>query len=280
MKTSPSMLARITTIVSLLAILLQAIPAAAQNRRMYERVIIPSSGSSRTVKPVVMGTHYAVSSMMPQATIAAQRILNSGGNAFDAIVGGQAVLGLVAPPRTASAATPCCWSMTRGRRRSGRSMPRAPHRSSRRSSGIEESATARSRVTIACFRAPFQARSTPGTSCSRAGERSPSVKCWRPPSKLPKVDCADERTGSGDQIHAAWRKYPSSRKVYQPDGKQWREGEIFKNLDLARTLRRLIEAERQAQGRDARQGSKRRATASTRAISRARWRNSPKRMAA
>src|ERR1043165_5885758 len=53
--------------------------------------------SRRTFKPLVMGKQYAVSSMMPQATLAAQRILESGGNAFDAIVGGQAVLGLVAP---------------------------------------------------------------------------------------------------------------------------------------------------------------------------------------
>src|SRR6266566_3212621 len=43
-------------------------------------------------------------------------------------------------------------------------------------------------------------------------------------------------------------KYPSSRKVYQPEGKQWREGDIFKNLQLARTLRRLLEAEKQAAG--------------------------------
>src|SRR5579872_2789846 len=55
------------------------------------------SAPQRTVKPIVMGQHYAVTSMMPQATLAAQRILESGGNAFDAIVGGQAVLGLVAP---------------------------------------------------------------------------------------------------------------------------------------------------------------------------------------
>src|SRR5438309_262239 len=72
--------------------------ATAQEGRLYERVLIERTPrSARTVKPVVMGTHYAVTSMMPQATLAAQRILESGGNAFDAIVGGQAVLGLVAP---------------------------------------------------------------------------------------------------------------------------------------------------------------------------------------
>src|SRR5262249_50538788 len=64
--------------------------AFAQNERGRER-------PPRTLKPVVMGRQYAVSSMMPQATMAAQRILESGGNAFDAVVGGQAVLGLVAP---------------------------------------------------------------------------------------------------------------------------------------------------------------------------------------
>src|SRR5881394_706405 len=78
------------------ALVLNAISAMAQER-IYERVLVERSGSTRTVKPIVMGTHYAVTSMMPQATLAAQRILQSGGNAFDAIVGGQAVLGLVAP---------------------------------------------------------------------------------------------------------------------------------------------------------------------------------------
>src|ERR1700722_14344177 len=51
----------------------------------------------QTMKPLLTGTHYAVSSLMPQGTLAAQRILESGGNAFDAAVAGQAVLGLVEP---------------------------------------------------------------------------------------------------------------------------------------------------------------------------------------
>ena len=39
----------------------------------------------------------AATSMMPQATLAAEHVLRSGGNAFDAIVAGQAVLGVVQP---------------------------------------------------------------------------------------------------------------------------------------------------------------------------------------
>src|SRR3954469_15202234 len=86
-------------IPTLIVALLMALPfATAQETRLYERVLIERAPrTQRTVKPVVMGTHYAVTSMMPQATLAAQRILESGGNAFDAIVSGQAVLGLVAP---------------------------------------------------------------------------------------------------------------------------------------------------------------------------------------
>src|SRR5688572_6856676 len=50
-----------------------------------------------TTRPVIMGATHAVSSMKPQATDAAMRILDAGGNAFDAAVAGQAVLALADP---------------------------------------------------------------------------------------------------------------------------------------------------------------------------------------
>jgi gamma-glutamyltranspeptidase len=53
--------------------------------------------SGRTFRPVVRGTRYAVSSMKQEATGAAARVLEAGGNAFDAAVAGQAVLALVNP---------------------------------------------------------------------------------------------------------------------------------------------------------------------------------------
>jgi gamma-glutamyltranspeptidase/glutathione hydrolase len=55
---------------------------------------LDSQTSRQTMRPVVRGTHYAVSSMKPEASQAAERILRAGGNAFDAIVAGQAVLGI------------------------------------------------------------------------------------------------------------------------------------------------------------------------------------------
>ena len=48
----------------------------------------------QTMRPVIRGRVAAVSSMRAQATEAARRILDAGGNAFDAAVAGQAVLGI------------------------------------------------------------------------------------------------------------------------------------------------------------------------------------------
>src|SRR3977135_2223498 len=48
-----------------------------------------------TMRPVVRGRTQAAASMKAEATQAAERILQAGGNAFDAAVAGQAVLGLV-----------------------------------------------------------------------------------------------------------------------------------------------------------------------------------------
>jgi gamma-glutamyltranspeptidase len=64
---------------------------AQQEQELSERVIVerPAAGLP-TIKPLVIGTHYAVTSMMPAATVAAQSVLQSGGNAFDAVVAGQA----------------------------------------------------------------------------------------------------------------------------------------------------------------------------------------------
>src|ERR1041385_4825117 len=48
-----------------------------------------------TMGPVIRGRTEAAASMKPEATQAAERILRAGGNAFDAAVASQAVLGIV-----------------------------------------------------------------------------------------------------------------------------------------------------------------------------------------
>ena len=60
----------------------------------------------QTMKPLVRGAQYAVTALMPQASLAAERLLHDRGNAFDAIVAGQAVLGVVQPSANGRFAVP------------------------------------------------------------------------------------------------------------------------------------------------------------------------------
>ena len=57
--------------------------------------IAVQSAAARTMRPVIRGSSYAVSTRKPQATQAAERVLRAGGNAFDAAVAAQAVLSVV-----------------------------------------------------------------------------------------------------------------------------------------------------------------------------------------
>ena len=62
-----------------------------------ERAATADVASSQTMRPVVRGRTWAVSTMKLEATRAAEKILLAGGNAFDAAVAAQAVLGQVDP---------------------------------------------------------------------------------------------------------------------------------------------------------------------------------------
>ena len=128
-----------------------------------------STTPSRTFRPVVRGTQYAVSSMKLEATRAASRILESGGNAFDAIVAGQAVLALVNPESNGLAPTRSFWFTTQARNRCTQSMPREPHQSWRRSIGTTRTTAARFPTVTDCFPRHCPALSMRGMYCSIAG---------------------------------------------------------------------------------------------------------------
>jgi len=53
-----------------------------------------AQSDTHTMRPVIRGRTAAVASMKPEATEAARKILDAGGNAFDAAVAGQAALGV------------------------------------------------------------------------------------------------------------------------------------------------------------------------------------------
>ena len=56
--------------------------------------LLAQAETKQTMRPVIRGRHAAVASMKAEATEAARRILDAGGNAFDAAVAGQAALGV------------------------------------------------------------------------------------------------------------------------------------------------------------------------------------------
>ena len=58
---------------------------------------IGGDAPGKTMRPVIRGRYYAATSMKQEATRAAERILEAGGNAFDAIVAGQAALAVTDP---------------------------------------------------------------------------------------------------------------------------------------------------------------------------------------
>ena len=71
----------------------------------------------------------------------------------------------------------------------------------------------------------------------------------------PAIDMAENGFPIGERMAGAiagsrkLKKYPTSMKVYYPGGAAPKPGDIFRNPDLARTLRKLVETEKQNAGK-------------------------------
>jgi len=210
----------------------------------------PAQPASQTMKQLARGTEYAAAAMMPQATLTAEHILRSGGNAFDAIVAGQAVLGVVQPNMNGvgSDATLLIYDAKQ-----------------RKVFSLNAEGTAPKLATIEWYKAN-QGGKIPVDDSLLAGTVPGVVDAWyillsrwgtRSFAELlaPAIELAERGVPIGHTLNSpSLQKYPTSARVYAaPDGRSWKDGEVFKNPDLARTLRRLVEAEKQAasQGRQA-----------------------------
>jgi len=210
----------------------------------------PAQPASQTMKQLARGTEYAAAAMMPQATLTAEHILRSGGNAFDAIVAGQAVLGVVQPNMNGvgSDATLLIYDAKQ-----------------RKVFSLNAEGTAPKLATIEWYKAN-QGGKIPVDDSLLAGTVPGVVDAWyillsrwgtRSFAELlaPAIELAERGVPIGRTLNSpALQKYPTSARVYAaPDGRSWKDGEVWKNPDLARTLRRLVEAEKQAasQGRQA-----------------------------
>jgi len=196
------------------------------------------------MKQLARGSLWAAASMSPQATLAAEHMLEAGGNSFDAIVAGQAVLGLMQPSLNGmgSDATLLIYDAKANKVWS-----------------LNAEGTAPKLATIAWYK-EHQGGKIPVDDSLLAGTVPGVMDAWyillskwgtkRFADVLaPAIEMAERGVPIGGRglSNAALRKYPTSLKLFAPpDGQRWNDGELWKNPDLARTWRRLIEAERQA----------------------------------
>ncbi len=233
--------------IAALALLVAAAYALQTRAQETQRTTRPSDQEEQqtagTMRPIIRGTHAAVSSMKPEATRAAENILRAGGNAFDAAVAGQAVLALVDPAANGigSDAEILIYD----------AKTRQPY-------SINAEAPAPKLATIEWYN-----KNNGGKIPTNDGLLSGSIPGtvdawyilldrWGTMSFEKVLEQAIEIAENGFPLPAnlarnlassKLAKYPTSKKVYQ--SKRYTEGQLFKNPDIARTLRKLVEAEKQ-----------------------------------
>ncbi|MCC6588564.1 MAG: gamma-glutamyltransferase [Bryobacterales bacterium] len=200
-----------------------------------------------TTRPVVRGRDYAVSSMRPEASMAAERILRAGGNAFDAVVAGQAVLGLNDAPNNGIG---------------GDAQILLYDAKSGKPYSLNGEGTAPKLATIDWYKKNHKG-TLPSSDTLLSGTVPGVIDSWYvmldrwgtmtfAEVLAPVIDLAENGFPMADKLASAINgskklaKYPSSVALYKPDGKVWKGGDMFTNRDLARTFRRLIAAEKAA----------------------------------
>jgi len=198
----------------------------------------------QTMRPVIRGRQAAVSSMRSQATEAARRILEAGGNAFDAAVAGQAVLGLTdfADNGLGSDAVVLVYVAQEKKVYSVNAEPRAPKLATiewyERNNGgkLPESDGLLSGGLPGVVDAWYVLLDRWGTM-SFEQVLGPAINLAE--NGFPLGESSAEDIANTKKI----LKYPTTVKIYRPDGKLPKPGDVFRNRDLARTLQKLVEAE-------------------------------------
>jgi gamma-glutamyltranspeptidase/glutathione hydrolase len=212
----------------------------------------PDASLPRTMRPVIRGRQAAVSSMKAEATEAARRILQTGGNAFDAAVGGQAALAVTdfALNGVGSDAVVLVYDAREKKVFSINAEPRAPKLAT--ISWYENNSGGKIPVSDGLLSGGL-----PGVVdawyllLDRWGTMSfeqvlqPAIDLAE--NGFPLSEARARMIANTQKI----LKYPSTIKIYKPNGEAPKAGEIFKNPDLAATLKKLVEAERanKAKGR-------------------------------
>jgi gamma-glutamyltranspeptidase/glutathione hydrolase len=209
-----------------------------------------SDDSGQTMRPVIRGRHAAVASMKAEATEAARRILDAGGNAFDAAVGGQAALAVTdfSLNGVGSDAVLLIYNSRDKKVYSINAEPRAPKLATiewyQKNNGgkIPESDGLLSGGIPGVVDAWYTLLDRWGTM-SFEQVLQPAIDLAE--NGFPLSEYGASYISETKKI----LKYPTTVKIYLPNGQPPKPGEILKNPDLARTLKKLVEAEKSAQSK-------------------------------
>jgi gamma-glutamyltranspeptidase/glutathione hydrolase len=212
--------------------------------------LVPDPPSVRTLRPVVRGSRHAISTRKPQATQVGEAILRSGGNAFDAAVAAFAVLAVTDPSMTGFG---------------GDAFVLVYSAREKRVISINAGGTAPKLATIDWYQQhaggkipvndTLLSASLPGVvdACYLLLDRWGTMSFAE--LLAPAIELADAGFPVSEYLadfmsafESKLRKYPTTAKIYLPNGRVPRPGEILRNPDLARTLKALVEAEQQASG--------------------------------
>jgi len=204
-----------------------------------------SDDPTQTMRPVIRGRHAAVSTMKAEATEAARRILDSGGNAFDAAVGGQAALAVTdfSLNGVGSDAVLLIYNARDKKVYSINAEPRAPKLATiewyEKNNGgkIPESDGLLSGGLPGVVDAWYTLLDRWGTM-SFEQVLQPAIDLAE--NGFPLSEYGASYIADSKKI----LKYPTTVKIYLPNGQPPKAGTILKNPDLARALKKLVEAER------------------------------------
>ena len=208
-------------------------------------VLLSQADRTQTMRPVIRGRNAAVASMKAEATEAARRILDAGGNAFDAAVAGQAALAVTdfSLNGVGSDTVLLVYDSREKKVYSINAEPRAPKL-----------------ATIEWYEKNNGGK-IPESDGLLSGGIPGVVDAWYilldrwgtmnfEQVLQPAIDLAEngfplsERGASYIAEETKILKYPTTVKIYLPNGHPPKAGEILKNPDLARTLKKLVEAEK------------------------------------
>jgi gamma-glutamyltranspeptidase/glutathione hydrolase len=222
--------------------------ALAPSRAQQQAAEAPASSAPRLTRPAVTGLHGLVAAGHPIAASAGLQMLLKGGNAFDAAVAVGAMLTMAEPEMNGIGGN---GFMTVFDAKSGKVL-------SLSMAGAAPKALKPAAMTPETLNAGMQAGIVPGNlggylyaldrfgTMSLADVFAPAIEYAEQGYPIDPMLAASIARGQ-----RTLSRYPTTARIFLPGGEPIKAGGILRNPDYAATLRKLVDAERQALGRRA-----------------------------